>query len=980
MKNDRFADIAAAGIGGRDHLLYEPTPKKGTDKVTVLSPGGEKIPAKEKMNTAAELSAALCDARKRYAPYLRDLAPRMPLYQRDEPLTSFCYRLEEKGRTSDFLSLLTGEGEWESITLPHYGAPVGDHTAYYRTVFAADPKEDERVILSFGGVDYLCAVFVNGHLVATHEGFFSPFEVDATPYIKEGENILLIRVQNDFIYMGNKDESGESYEGDKLYAATGLGYDDPAFGWHHCPPGMGIYAPVTLSVRKSLFLSDVFVRPMPKENRAEIHIEVDSSSYVPQSVSFTVDVYGKNCSDTPRHFSFAPSTGRTVGLGDSLTEANVRKRGELGREIPLFCKKGKNVFSFVFPMENAFPWDLDAPNLYEAQVTLLSKGEVQSTMAQTFGMRSFTQDTVSEKKGMFYLNGRPVRLRGANTMGFEQQDVIRGDFDQLIDDILLATICHMNFWRLTQRPVQKEVYDYCDRLGLMTQTDLPLFGCMRRGKAAEGVRQAGEMERIVRSHPANVVISYINEPFPNANNEPHRHLTRTELLAFFEECDKAVLLENPDRVIKPVDGDYDPPSNGMPDNHCYPLWYNGHGIDVGKLHKGYWLKVAPGWYYGCGEFGIEGLDPVNVMEEDYPKEWMCREKDGAWSPARIVNAQTGAFHYMFYDTKRKPKDWVEESQTHQAEGLRLMTEAFRRNPDMVSFAVHLFIDAWPAGWMKAIMDHRRQPKCAYFAYRDALRPVLLSLRADRSTYFGGERLRVESFLCNDTSEKVSGEIDYELLLGETVLASGHSLGECPENTPRMQETVEFPLPAVTERTDLILRAHFMGEVTDLSLTVFPYEEVKRGSAVFAGSDLDQALKKAAEGHTVLLEKLAPGKYNIGESVICVKEAGMLPMHFVSRDTGHPLAEGFLPKDFSYWYDQEKDMITPILDATFTGTGEITPILLSGNVGDNGEWQSAMAAAEIPVGKGKIILCEVDLRLENPVARIFYNRIATTNGE
>ena len=180
----------------------------------------------------------------------------------------------------------------------------------------------------------------------------------------------------------------------------------------------------------------------------------------------------------------------------------------------------------------------------------------------------------------------------------------------------------MNFLRLTQRPVQDEVYEYCDKLGLMTQSDLPLFGCMRRTKVCEGVRQAEEMEKMVRKHPCNVVVSYINEPFPNANNEPHRHLNREELENFFTMCDIAVRMQNPDRVIKHVDGDYDPPTEGMPDNHCYPMWYNGQGIDIGKLNKGYWLSVKPGWYYGCGEYGAEGLDFCDVMRECYPKEWI----------------------------------------------------------------------------------------------------------------------------------------------------------------------------------------------------------------------------------------------------------------------------------------------------------------------------------------------------------------------
>lgn len=84
----------------------------------------------------------------------------------------------------------------------------------------------------------------------------------------------------------------------------------------------------------------------------------------------------------------------------------------------------------------------------------------------------------------------------------------------LIDDILLSKAAHMNFWRLTQRPVQREVYNCCDRLGLMTQTDLPLFGKVRHHLTAEVARQAGAMERFICHHPCNVVVSFINEPSP----------------------------------------------------------------------------------------------------------------------------------------------------------------------------------------------------------------------------------------------------------------------------------------------------------------------------------------------------------------------------------------------------------------------------------------------------------------------------------
>jgi hypothetical protein len=84
------------------------------------------------------------------------------------------------------------------------------------------------------------------------------------------------------------------------------------------------------------------------------------------------------------------------------------------------------------------------------------------------------------------------------------------------------------------------------------------------------------------------------------------------------------------------------------------------------------------------------------------------------------------FHYLWYPTPQTRDQWIEASQLHQEWITRLMTESFRRLPGMNTFAIHLFIDAWPAGWMKTIMDVNRIPKKAWFTFRDVLSPVALS--------------------------------------------------------------------------------------------------------------------------------------------------------------------------------------------------------------------------------------------------------------
>ena len=936
MALDTFADIALKGIGGRQELLCNPVPKKLNTKICLLE-NKKFVPIKteKKIDTKEELAAELAKIREKYAPFLENFAPKI------DEISKRCY-IEE--------FVLNGN---ENITIPHYGGPLGYSKQVYESDFVIDEINSAKAVyICFLGADYKAVVYVNNTCVGIHEGFFSPFEFNIDENIVKGKNGLKVELYNDYIYLGNAFATQEKIEGDKMYAATGLGYDDPERGWHHCPPGMGIYNSVFVEERNRVSISDIFVRTIIEKDMLEVWIEVENSDYCSKNIEFNISIYGQNFSETIlENYKYIPETMKTVGMGDSLTEASVKDI--LGKGIPMPLKKGKNTYKIPVEMKNPKIWDLETPYLYQIQVEVLFENAVSDKKLAQFGMRSFTQDIESTPKGMFYLNDRKIRLRGANTMGFEQQDVLKGDINQLINDILLAKLCNMNFLRLTQRPVQDEIYEYCDKLGLMTQTDLPLFGCMRRTKLAEGVRQAEEMEKMVRKHPCNVIVSYINEPFPNANNEPHRHLTRIELESFFDACDIAVHLNNPDRVIKHVDGDYDPPSKTMPDNHCYPMWYNGHGIDIGMLHKGYWLSVKPDWYYGCGEYGSEGLDFAEVMQSEYPNEWLKEP----FNPQNIINAQTGKFYYFFYDKGDDIYNWVYKSQEFQAFATKMMTEAFRRNKDMISNAIHLFIDAWPSGWMKTIMDCKRNPKPAYFAYKNAMEPIMLSLRTDRFTYFEGEKISVECFVCNDTQKVGKYKIVYEL--GN--IKKGELYVEISACDVIYASSAEFVIDKVNDRESFLLKAIMLDETG--KVITYTTQEIQ----VFEDCDVSQ------NENVELICNLEEGEYEIAGEKVIVKPCGMLPVHFVSRKTGHKAVTEFQEKDFSYWYDKQADMITPICEYTFTATG-FTPMLISGNMNEHGEWDTVLACAEKDYQGKKYVICTANLRQENPIAKRFLKNI------
>lgn len=95
------------------------------------------------------------------------------------------YKFSDKNR-------LKVPGDWNSQTerLFFYQGPV-----WYRTTFAA-PASPGRKFLYFGAVNYRADVYLNGKHLASHEGGFTPFNVDVTDRLRAGDNLLVVKVDN----------------------------------------------------------------------------------------------------------------------------------------------------------------------------------------------------------------------------------------------------------------------------------------------------------------------------------------------------------------------------------------------------------------------------------------------------------------------------------------------------------------------------------------------------------------------------------------------------------------------------------------------------------------------------------------------------------------------------------------------------------------------------------------------------------------
>ena len=67
---------------------------------------------------------------------------------------------------------------------------------WYKRDFHVTKKDDKRYFLYFGAINYKAHIFVNGTQVASHIGGYTSFNCEVTEALKDGENLLVIKVDN----------------------------------------------------------------------------------------------------------------------------------------------------------------------------------------------------------------------------------------------------------------------------------------------------------------------------------------------------------------------------------------------------------------------------------------------------------------------------------------------------------------------------------------------------------------------------------------------------------------------------------------------------------------------------------------------------------------------------------------------------------------------------------------------------------------
>ncbi len=92
----------------------------------------------------------------------------------------------------DVSPALTIPGTW---TEQKEDLKLYEGTIWLRRRFVHNSDPARRYLIHFGAVNYHAKVYLNGKLLGEHEGGFTPFSLEATQALRDGDNSLVVRVE-----------------------------------------------------------------------------------------------------------------------------------------------------------------------------------------------------------------------------------------------------------------------------------------------------------------------------------------------------------------------------------------------------------------------------------------------------------------------------------------------------------------------------------------------------------------------------------------------------------------------------------------------------------------------------------------------------------------------------------------------------------------------------------------------------------------
>ncbi len=321
------------------------------------------------------------------------------------------------------------DASWRKLDVPHDFSIEGDFSrtnasgtaflptgiAWYRKSFNVPANwKNKSVEIEFDGVSMNSQVWINGHLLGNRPYAFSSFAYELTPYLKPGAtNVIAVRVDH------SENADSRFYIGSGIYRHVWLVATEPVHVARH-----GVYV----------------TTPDASSDSASVEIQT------------RVQNANTNACDVELITKLVAPNGRVVG--------QISSKAHIAGMADESIKQDVNI---------AHPklWSPDGPALYQAVTTVRIGRKTVDSLETPFGIRSIRFDAQTG----FFLNGQPMKFNGicmhhdAGALGAAVPDAV------LERRLLLAKEIGCNAIRTSHNPMAPELYDLCDRLGLMVMDE-----------------------------------------------------------------------------------------------------------------------------------------------------------------------------------------------------------------------------------------------------------------------------------------------------------------------------------------------------------------------------------------------------------------------------------------------------------------------------------------------------------------------------
>ncbi|MBQ9294386.1 MAG: discoidin domain-containing protein [Bacteroidaceae bacterium] len=349
-----------------------------------------------------------------------------------------------------------------------------------------------QVILNFDGVDSFFYLWVNGRYVGFSKNSRNTARFDITNYLKEdGENSLAVEVY--------RNSDGSFLEAQDMFRLP------------------GIFRSTYLTAFPQVQIADLAVRTM-QLGEEEAVVQVDGkvnnlSQKVLKGLTMSYSIYPVRL--------YSDETSEAAGQLSDVVEAI--KGGEAA------------AWQTSFNIEKPLPWSAEKPNRYVLVAELKDKkGRLLDCTSTYFGIRTVeiretkaAEDEFGLAGRYFYVNGKPVKLKGVNRHETNPTTGHAITRSQMLEEVKLMKRGNINHVRLSHYSNDPYFYYLADKYGLYLEDEANIesheyyygeasLSHPQEWRAAHVARNMEAVKAHV-NHPSIVIWSLGNEAGPGDN-------------------------------------------------------------------------------------------------------------------------------------------------------------------------------------------------------------------------------------------------------------------------------------------------------------------------------------------------------------------------------------------------------------------------------------------------------------------------------